>query len=96
MLEGHFKSIVPQLLELIRTYGLIADINTPVETRKIDIDPIWVLGNRIEKTTVPDNIGVNGILEGIWEPRLIKDLVLMPGEIDLEIAPPLGSVNAIT
>jgi hypothetical protein len=95
VLEGHFKGIIPQFFKFVRPYRLVADINTPVEAGKIDVDPIGILGYRIEKAAVPDDIGIHGIFKGIRETRLVKDLVFMPGEIDLEITPPFGRVDAV-
>lgn len=94
--ESHFEGILPQLFEFVRPYGLVADIDTRVETGEIDIDPIGILGHRIEKTAVPDDLRIYRIFECIWKTRLVKGLIFMPGEVDLEITPPFRGVDAIT
>jgi hypothetical protein len=104
MLIGHFKSIVPQLLERIAgpalhraaPYVFVADINTTIEPGKFDIYPIRILGYRIKKTAVFEDPGIHGIFESIGKARLIKRLILMRGEVDLEITPLFGSIDAIT
>ena len=94
--EGHFEGIFAQLVEFVRAYILVADINTRIEPGKIDIDPIGILGHRIKKAAVFDDPGVYGVFERIRKTRLIKGLIFMPGEIYFEITPPFGSINAIT
>ena len=93
--EGHLEGIVAQFFELVRSYSLIADIDTAVETGEIDIDPVRILGYGIEEAAVPDDIGIHGIFEGVRETRLVKGLVFMFGKIDPEVPPSFGCVNAV-
>jgi hypothetical protein len=93
--EGHFEGILAKLVEAVRAYILVADIDTRIEAGKIDIDPIGILRHRIEKAAVLDDPGIHGVFERIRETRLIKGLIFMPGEIYFEITPPFGSINAI-
>jgi hypothetical protein len=95
MLEGHLKGVLTQLFELVCPYVLVADINTRGESGKIDIDPIGILGHRIEKTAVPYDLRIHRIFEGIRKPLLVKGLIFMPGEVDFEITPPFGGIHAI-
>jgi hypothetical protein len=95
MFKGHFERIVAQPFELVRPYSLVADIYTPVEPGEVDVDPIGILGHRIEKAAVPYDVGIHGIFERIRKTRLVKGLIFMPGEIYLEIAPPFGGVDAV-
>ena len=96
MFEGHFESVVAELVKLVGAYSLIADIDTGVKAGEIDIDPIGIFGYGIEKTAVAYDPGVDGIFECIGEPGLVEGLVLVGGEIYLKITASFWGVDAIT
>src|SRR6185437_1213975 len=77
VLEGHFKGVVPQLVEFVWPYLFVTDVNACVESRKVDIDPIGILRQSIEKAGVFNDAGINRVFKGIGIPRFIEDLVLM-------------------
>ena len=102
MFEGHFIGVVLQLVKgvpLLRVWGkltlvrllsyrFVADVDAGAKTRKVDIYPIWVFGDSVEIAAVPDNVGINGIFEGIGKVRAVEALVLMRREVDLKITSP--------
>ena len=106
VLEGHFKGIVTEFVEAVTgpddTTGtlfgadrLIADIDPCGKTRKVDIDPIWIFRHAVEKTAVSDDIGIDGIFETIGIAGLVERLVLVGGEVDLEITFSFGCIGAV-
>jgi hypothetical protein len=95
MFVGHLKSVLPQLIETIRTDRPVADINTGVETREIDIYPPGVGWPVLEKRGVFQDIRINGVVETIWITGFVKGLILMHGKADPEITPGLGCVVTI-
>ena len=97
MFKGHFVGVVSQPVELaIGSDRFIADIDPGAKPWKVDIYPIGVFGDSVEITAILDNIGIDGIFEGIWEIGAVERLVLMRGEIDLKITPAFWRIVTIT
>src|SRR5215208_1344669 len=80
------KRIIHQRVEFIFSDGLVADMDPPVELRKIDIDPVGVFRFFFKKQRVLYNSAIHRILERIGKARLIKNLVALFRKLDLEIA----------
>jgi hypothetical protein len=103
MLEGHFEGVFAELVETVAgpamaglgSYCLVADIDAGSEAGEIDVYPVGVLGQGIEVAAVPYYVGIDGVFEGIGETGLIECLILVLGEVDLEIASSFGGIYAI-
>ena len=96
MLVSHFKSIVPELVEAIGPYLFIADIYPCGKTGKVDVDPVRIFRNAVEKAAIADDRRIYGIIETIWKAGAVEGLILMWGEVDPEITASLGCKGAIT
>lgn len=104
MFVGHFEGIVAKLVEsvvwlfriLLGADVFIADIDRCAEPGEVDIDPIGVFGDGVEKAAIAGNAGIDGIVESVGIAGLIEGLVFVRGEVDLEIAFPFGGVGAVT
>jgi hypothetical protein len=105
MLVGHLKGVVREFVKgiwpsangpLVRqAYLFIADVDAGIEAGEVDIDPVWIFGDRIEKAAVLDDIGVDGIVEAERIVRPVKCLVYMGWKIDPEIASSFWGVVTI-
>ena len=74
---------------------LIADIDLCVKTGKVDIDPVGIFRNGVEKAGIADNICIDWIVETIGIAGAVEGLVLVRREIDPEIAASLRRVGAV-
>jgi hypothetical protein len=95
MLEGHFESIIPQLVEAVLPYCFIADIDPGVECGEINIDPIWIFSGAIEKSAVLYHVRIHRVFEGIRIAGLVEGLVLMFRQVYFEIPPSFRSIVAV-
>jgi hypothetical protein len=95
MFEGQLVGVVAQFVELVRPYCFIADIDACAKAGEIDIYPPGVLRQGIEIGAVLQDVGIDGIFEGIRKAGLIKGLVLMRREIDPKITTAFGSIDRI-
>lgn len=105
MLVGHLKGVVGEFVKAVwpsaggplvrRSYLFITDIDAGVEAGEVDIDPVWIFGDRIEKAAVLDDIGVYRIVEAEGIIRPVKCLIYMRRKINPEIASPFWGVVAI-
>ena len=57
MFISHFVSIFPKFI-IITFHLFIAYINSCVEARKINIDPVWILGLVSEKCCIPQDVSI--------------------------------------
>ena len=96
MLEGHFESIIPQLVETVLSYCLIADIDPGVESGEIYIDPIRIFSGAIEKSAVLYHIRIHRVFEGIGIAGLVESLVLVLRQVYFEIPSSFRGIVAVT
>ena len=96
MLVSHFECIVGQFVVTIGPHLLITDVNPGSKTGKIHVDPIRILGYRVEKAAILDDVCIDGVLETIGIAGAVKCLVFVLGEIDPEIAPAFWRIRTIT
>ncbi len=95
MLEGHLIGVAAQLVKLVRSYFLVADIDAGAEAGEVYIDPVRILGDRIEIAAVPDDRGVDWIIERIGKSRFIEGLVLVGRKVYLEVSSSFGGIDAV-
>ncbi len=88
MFEGHLIGVVLQLVEAVLAYLFVADVDAGAKPGEVDIDPVWIFGDGVEIAAVPDDVGINGIFEGIGKFGAVKGLVLMRRKVDFKITSP--------
>ncbi len=90
----HFISILPEFVK-IAVNLFIADIYPGMESREINIDPVWIFRFVSKKCSVPDYITINRIFKGIWKFGPVEGLILMRWKINSEITAGSGRIVAV-
>ena len=95
MFVGHVESIIQQFFQLVLAHYFVADIDTAVKLRKIDINPPGVLRIFAKKGTVFHHARVHRVLKGVGITRFIEYLVFLFREINTEIPFGFGRIGRV-
>ena len=95
MLVGHLEGIIGQLVETIGPDLFIADIYFCVKAGKVNIDPVGVFRDGVEKAGIADNGCIDWVFEAKRIAGAVEGLVLVRREIDPEITASLRRVGAV-
>jgi hypothetical protein len=96
MFKGHFKSIIPELIEGVGSDVLIADVDLCVEAREIDVDPPGIFRLCLKKGAVSHYVGIDRIFKAVWVPWLIECAVLVLRKVYFEVAPSFEGKITVT
>jgi len=65
LLVRHLEGVVDQRVQAIPANFLVAEVDPPIELRKIDIDPVRIFRALIEEKGVLDDVAIHRILKRI-------------------------------
>src|SRR5436309_3529035 len=92
MLIGEFICVFFQFVKAVLANFLIANVDSAIESWKVNVDPIRVFRGLIEEGCILYYLCIHRIIKLVWEPRFIKHLVFVLRKLNFEISSRLGNI----
>lgn len=95
LLVGKGESIIDQGVKVIFAYLFVADVNSAVELRKIDVDPVRIFRSLFKKGGILYNLCIGRVFKTIRIAWLVKRLVCFLWKVYFKISPRLICIIAV-